>query len=560
MNITIKKGLAKSIGYDKLEMFGMDEKRWESSYADKMSLDLARLDGDKIDALEVILERATDAGLRGAGPLLHDLNAWTRAIEGEVSKLKPRSLKQFELFLRQFILEQPGHRLYKRHDDQSILCYYVEKVNYELGYKDNPPIVVMTLAYEEFGNVHKIQKSWHGSQVAGVFVSSTLADAGYMTETPELRAGYLETIKRWAGVASEIGKQFWARGWALSLDENRDYWRHSSQTQLDRYGEASRVVIDVFSEDGQNPNSRSGNFVDRFFWVNIAKRHDYDPDKEESWIGEEDTLERPDVEVPIHPWLAVFHLQKHLRVKAHIDQMEEYMYDDRLADKLVLPLVQKNLIKLLIDSQGGYFQDIVRGKGGGAVVLLSGPPGTGKTLTAEVYAESEHRPLYSIQCSQLGLTPETLEKSLMVCFDRARRWNAVMLLDEADVYVHERGTSMTQNAIVGVFLRVLEYQNTVLFLTTNRPDDVDDAIASRCIARLSYKPPTQADALLIWKTLAANAGLNIDEFGVQDFIAESDLMSGRDIKTILKLAALADGADKEITKDMLEFAQQFKPT
>ena len=38
------------------------------------------------------------------------------------------------------------------------------------------------------------------------------------------------------------------------------------------------------------------------------------------------------------------------------------------------------------------------------------------------------------------------------------------------------------NAVVGVFLRVLEYFNGLLFLTTNRIDDIDEAIVSRCIA------------------------------------------------------------------------------
>ena len=34
-----------------------------------------------------------------------------------------------------------------------------------------------------------------------------------------------------------------------------------------------------------------------------------------------------------------------------------------------------------------------------------------------------------------------------------------MLIDEADVYIKRREDDMTMNAVVGVFLRVLEYFN-----------------------------------------------------------------------------------------------------
>ena len=42
---------------------------------------------------------------------------------------------------------------------------------------------------------------------------------------------------------------------------------------------------------------------------------------------------------------------------------------------------------------------------------------------------------------------------------RAQRWGAVMLIDEADVYIKRRDDDITMNAVVGVFLRVLEYFN-----------------------------------------------------------------------------------------------------
>jgi SpoVK/Ycf46/Vps4 family AAA+-type ATPase len=321
-------------------------------------------------------------------------------------------------------------------------------------------------------------------------------------------------------------------------------------------------VIDIFFEEDEKPDRDNTVYLNPYFWANVGQGCTYDPetDEDKTPLDEDTVLEREEIDVPIHPWLIIFHLQKHRRLKVHVAQLEEYDYDEALAEKLILPADQKSLVKLLIDTKGGMFEDIVRGKGGGAVVLLSGLPGTGKTLTAEVYAESEKRALYSVQCSQLGVRPEDLEEALLKVFERAKRWNAVMLLDEADVYVHERGNNMMQNAIVGVFLRVLEYQATILFLTTNRPNDVDDAIASRCIARIVYVPPGAQDAARIWQVLASNAGIKIAAAVIKDVVEKNPTMTGRDIKNILKLAALMDGADQGITSKMVAYVQQFKPT
>jgi hypothetical protein len=45
----------------------------------------------------------------------------------------------------------------------------------------------------------------------------------------------------------------------------------------------------------------------------------------------------------------------------------------------------------------------------------------------------------------------------------------VLLIDEADVFLEKRTlTDVHRNALVSVFLRLLEYYEGILFLTTNR--------------------------------------------------------------------------------------------
>lgn len=53
-------------------------------------------------------------------------------------------------------------------------------------------------------------------------------------------------------------------------------------------------------------------------------------------------------------------------------------------------------------------------------------------------------------------------------FQTASAWNALLLLDEADVFLQQRSEfTLERNRLVAVFLRKMEYFDGVLFLTTN---------------------------------------------------------------------------------------------
>ncbi|KAI1115395.1 hypothetical protein F5Y14DRAFT_440682 [Nemania sp. NC0429] len=140
-------------------------------------------------------------------------------------------------------------------------------------------------------------------------------------------------------------------------------------------------------------------------------------------------------------------------------------------------------------STEGPSQDLIQNKGRGLVVLLHGVPGVGKTATAEAVAMEYKKPLFVITCGDLGLTPHEVESSLSNVFRLAHLWDCVLLLDEADVFLSQRSKlDMKRNALVSVFLRVLEYYNGLLFLTTNRVGTIDEAFKSRIHMSLYYPP------------------------------------------------------------------------
>lgn len=113
--------------------------------------------------------------------------------------------------------------------------------------------------------------------------------------------------------------------------------------------------------------------------------------------------------------------------------------------------------------------DVIQGKGKGLVAVLHGPPGTGKTLTAEGISELLKCPLYSVSAGDLGTDSRYLEAELQKTLDICHAWGAILLLDEADVFLEKRNMAdIHRNALVSIFLRQLEYFQGILFLTTNR--------------------------------------------------------------------------------------------
>lgn len=173
--------------------------------------------------------------------------------------------------------------------------------------------------------------------------------------------------------------------------------------------------------------------------------------------------------------------------------------------RLVLPGEKKEMIRALIMVHLGKTptnSDFMEGKGDGLVILLHGEPGTGKTLTAESVAEYAGCPLYRVTCGDIGTDPESVEKYLeSVLFIGSTR-NCVVLLDEADVFLEERTKmDMKRNALVSVFLRVLEYYNGILIQTTNRIGTFDEAFKSRVQLALQYPPLGFDSRYEIWNNL-----------------------------------------------------------
>jgi ATPase family associated with various cellular activities (AAA) len=233
-------------------------------------------------------------------------------------------------------------------------------------------------------------------------------------------------------------------------------------------------------------------------------------------------------------------------VEFFVDLTAQIQWNTHAFDKLVLPPDQKELLLSFAESQvtdKALFDDIIEGKGKGIIILLSGPPGVGKTLTAESIAENMHAPLYMISAGDLGVTPEQIEYKLTNVLSMIASWNSVLLLDECDVFLEARSAhDLERNKLVSIFLRVLEYYEGILFLTTNRIDNIDPAFQSRIHVSMAYPELNAKSQRHIWANfLEGRKGGDsaAHEFTEQDLdeLAEVGL-NGRQIKNVLKTAQL----------------------
>ncbi|KAJ6453758.1 hypothetical protein C8R45DRAFT_631011 [Mycena sanguinolenta] len=266
---------------------------------------------------------------------------------------------------------------------------------------------------------------------------------------------------------------------------------------------------------------------------------------------------------------------------------------------LVLPADRKTLLRSLVEAhhEEAGFDDFVKGKGAGLVVNLFGPPGVGtspippffpsssfppphsspsrsvlttllagKTFSAEATSEHVKRPLYVIGGGDLGTRAGDLDASLERVFDVATAWKAIVLIDEADVFLERRSLhDLERNAMVAVFLRHVEYYRGILFLTTNRVQAFDEAFLSRIHVALHFGELNEASRAQVWRAFVSRAGVQMDD--AQIALLAQRLVNGRQIKNAVRTAHSLALARKESvglnhfmeTLDAMdEFTEQFE--
>ncbi|KAL9611363.1 MAG: hypothetical protein Q9167_003982 [Letrouitia subvulpina] len=249
-----------------------------------------------------------------------------------------------------------------------------------------------------------------------------------------------------------------------------------------------------------------------------------------------------------------FYLNEKKWIQLFVDSVHPVTWNKKAYERLVLPPRTKDLVRALVTvrtSQRGVKQglgvagkrtDITSGKGNGLIMLLHGGPGTGKTLTGESVAEIAEMPLYRVTCGDIGTSAESVEKYLNAVLHLGKTWNCVLLLDEADIFLEERSMAdFKRNSLVSVFLRILEYYDRILILTSNRVGMFDEAFKSRIQVALHYEKLNRSARRQIWQNFLDmleedEENVNFEEIKLHlDDLTERDL-NGRQIRNVLTTA------------------------
>jgi hypothetical protein len=409
--------------------------------------------------------------------------------------------------------------LYRRNKDGTLLPWLVHRLRYVQPEQGMPYVVVdmlantMQSANSERADHHMRRSGMTTAMVINRHdivnrtIPELLAEFGFYKECAEFKLEYERHAQRFLKFQPRFGAQFVVTKAAFTVDAKG-------------VAELTRIVDGVSAKcvnDEETLERRFDMMSDADFWRDAGVATGFE-------------------KIPLHCYVHLFHLEWHRNIWVHVQHMTEYRYQPELRDKLVLPGHHRDLIDILTSNMNVFVQDFVPGKSGGTTILCQGAPGLGKTLTAEIYSEVVGKPLYRVHSGQLGTTAASVGATLSGILRRAMRWEAIILLDEADVYIRRRDNDLEHNAIVAEFLRTLEYFNGLLFMTTNRIGDVDDAILSRCIATIHYDTPPKPDAIRLWKLLAEQFGAGLTDDLIEALTIAYPKASGRDIKELLKLA------------------------
>ncbi|KAI9782938.1 MAG: hypothetical protein M1839_004413 [Geoglossum umbratile] len=255
-----------------------------------------------------------------------------------------------------------------------------------------------------------------------------------------------------------------------------------------------------------------------------------------SMLSERDLLLCP-------PFVLGFSLLSKKWCRFIIDNVSELELNAEAFNQLIIADSHKELIQAMVESHvegDDSFDDFIQGKGKSLIFLLHGAPGVGKTLTAESIADYTKRPLYTVSSGELGTDPAEVEDKLTHVLDIATTWKAVVLLDEADVFLQQRsGSDVKRNALVSIFLRLLEYYEGILFLTSNRVESFDLAFKSRIHIALRYPELTVPVRRQLWRDflLRIPEGERNLDFEVDLSTLEKEEINGRQIKNACKTAA-----------------------
>ncbi|KAJ0125511.1 ATPase [Diaporthe amygdali] len=199
--------------------------------------------------------------------------------------------------------------------------------------------------------------------------------------------------------------------------------------------------------------------------------------------------------------------------------------------------------------------------------LLYGPPGTGKTLMAKAVAKSSGANMLEISAASINdMWVGNSEKNVRAVFSLARKLSPVVVfLDEADSLLGSRARQPNRGGYretINQFLRewdgltnALNTQQIFVLVSTNSPQDLDEAVLRRLPRRILLDLPLKDSRLAILQSLLRDELLD-PAVSLEQLASDTELYSGSDLKN-LAVAAAMEAAKEELAAKKTDVAYMF---
>ncbi|MBL8785972.1 MAG: ATP-binding protein [Deltaproteobacteria bacterium] len=204
------------------------------------------------------------------------------------------------------------------------------------------------------------------------------------------------------------------------------------------------------------------------------------------------------------------------------------------------------------------------GEAVGISALFEGPPGTGKTMAASVVARELGLDLFQVDLSKVmsKWVGET-EKHLATLFDEAERAHALILFDEADSLFAKRtevkdSHDRSANLKVNYLLQRIEHFSGIAVLTTNLPENFDEALARRVSVRVHFPKPDEALRRTLWASMLDTLPGARSEADLEQLAHTFELSGGLIRNAVLRAAYMAAARGVDVDYALLEIAARIE--
>lgn len=187
--------------------------------------------------------------------------------------------------------------------------------------------------------------------------------------------------------------------------------------------------------------------------------------------------------------------------------------------------------------------------GKGMTFLFYGPPGTGKTWAANCIAKALGRKLMIVAAAEIQTSePGGANRNIQQAFATAAASKKVLLLDECDSLITSRNdVGMIIGSEINTLLTEIEKYEGFVILTTNRIENLDEALERRIALIVEFPEPDFNARKELWKKMIpkkmpVGRGVSVQK------LAEEKLTGGQIKNAVLQAARLAISSGSENVK------------